>query len=212
MRAVTIFLGLLMVISLVMWKSNAQNDPNPIGATEQSTINSISSNPVTEIPSDGDFELPEISPTAEPTNLPLATYTFPPTDMVFPQETASPELETTISPSDVVPSITATSTAELIETQEVTIDATNLVSVTTTGTEMAEITPTSQPTPVSLACELDEDADGVVTDRDLSEIGQKLLNSAVNETTSIYDLNENHQIDIGDLQKIVTYLFTTCPT
>jgi hypothetical protein len=213
MRAVTIFLGLLIVISLAVWTSDAQDDPNPVGATEQPTVNSTVNDSEVDILTVGNLEVTEISPTAEPTDVPPVPITLIPTEMVFPTETALPDLGATASPLDNVPSITPSSTIQLVETQpaEVTVDATTLVNITATDTEMVEITPTSQLTPISLACELDVDTDGVVTDHDLSEIGRELLNSTVNETTLIYDLNENHQIDIGDLQKMVTYLLTSCP-
>jgi len=202
MRAVTIFLGLLIVISLAVWKSDAQDDP-PVGATEQATVNSTVSNSEVETPAVGNLDVSEVPPTAQPTDLPLAIDTLTPTDMVFPTETAPPELGATASPSDLVPSITPSSTVQFVETQpiELTKDATTPQSVTAT----------EQPTTESIACEIDRDTDGVVTDRDLSEIGRELLNNAVNETTSMYDLNANLQIDIGDLQKMVAYLLTTCP-
>ena len=201
LRTIIVFFSLFLILLLAALKNNAQDDANPIGSTP---MNNINGNSETEISL---FDVPEVSLTPEPTDLIAVTYTPSMTDTPFPTEIVPSEVGPTNSPSEVAPSITP-STVEFVGTQPIELIETS----TFTGTDVTivEITETMQATGVLLACELDMDTDGTVTDSDLAQLGRALLNSAVNEVTSIYDLNANNQIDIGDLQKMTTYLFDIC--
>lgn len=112
---------------------------------------------------------------------------------------------TKTEPATVEPSITAPLAENLTGTPFITPTE----PVSATSTESAQVTATEQAASIAVACELDVDADGIVTDSDLAQIGREALDAATNET-SIYDLDGNHQVDIGDLQMMAGYLFETC--
>lgn len=169
-------------------------------------------------------ELPTLSPppivsTSTPFSpteaVTLATYVSTPT--LQPSATLAeimPTEETTALIVESVPTdlLTATETATSLPVITVTLftQPTDAASLTATATETAQVSATEQPPRLSAACKFDVDMDGIVTEHDLSRIDEEILNTGVNETTAVYDLNANLQIDIGDLQLMAGYLYKTC--
>lgn len=95
------------------------------------------------------------------------------------------------------------------ETPTVTPSTVPTEEVSATSADTVQILVTEQATPVAIVCALDMDGDGVVTETDLAQIGREALNTVTDEP-SVYDLDGNHQVDIGDLQIMADYLFETC--
>lgn len=120
-----------------------------------------------------------------------------------PVETAAPELSP--MPSDtptIILSLTGSATSGFDPSPQATEDRTN----STDGTPSLEPEPTA-----SVACDIDVNGDGTITESDLAAIAEALLGSDVSDSTSRYDRNGNRLIDIGDIQMLTSYLYTTCP-
>jgi hypothetical protein len=218
---------LVLVLPLAALKNSAQESIIPLGTTQESPVNHLNGDSetptlfdvseaspspelplvlVTETTSPTNTLFPTdvtpvpFSPSSTPRDFAVVIYTPSPTVIVFPTEILPIEISPTNSYSEIAPSITPASTIELSQ---------DFVTTVVEGT-IGEATETMQPSSVSITCELDLDADGIVTDDDLSQLGRSLLNSPINDRTSIYDLNANSQLDIGDLQKMAAFLFESC--
>jgi hypothetical protein len=218
-------IGLLILIlilglpfPLAELKNSAQESISPIGTTQQSLVTNLNGDSVTPTA----FNVPQASPSAE-LPLVLATETASPTNTLFPTEVTSVPFSPSATPTDVVavvytPSPTVTLFPNAIVPIEIspanlpasTVELPQDVATVEGEATIGEATQTMQPSPVSITCALDVDADGIVTDDDFTQLGRSLLNRPVNNSTSIYDLNANSQIDIGDLQKMAAFLFETC--
>ena len=141
----------------------------------------------------------------EPTFLPV-TLLSPAEGEDIQTHVPTTTLSSTAAPTDIVLP-TATSTETAVESND---DASPTPTHTLVSTATATATATATPSPTALACGLDANADGVVTVNDLSAFAQAALNTEVHETTVLYDLNQNAQIDIGDLQLLAGDLDASC--
>jgi hypothetical protein len=171
------------------------------------------------------FPMPAESPFA-PTALPSA-FPFPTVDLgtVIPTDEIPPEAQPSVTATDsltaeAVPSVAATDLSGVTITPTAEPDVGEPIDVTdatfpvpspdSTETESVEVTATVEAPEEAAACAFDVDADGEITEGDLQELAQTVLNTGTNETTVVYDLNANDQIDIGDLQMMTSYLDETC--
>lgn len=221
MRLALIFLIFLIVIVLPAFAQRG-NPVTPEGGTSPSSVadaNATSDSLATRLGNGG--VLPPDNATLTPSltaTIPLpAEFPFAPKALPFPTLDLSPIAVT----PETQPAFTETHTLTPVSTLVATdtsmaepstmepIDPTEEVSAPPLPTDTVDVTATVSASATSVTCLFDTDTDGEVTERDLSQLAE-LLNTSANETTAVYDLNANTQIDIGDLQIMASRLHELC--
>ncbi|MCC6803796.1 MAG: hypothetical protein IT319_13005 [Anaerolineae bacterium] len=205
------FVGGVIFIGFAWQGANAD-------ASGQWAIDSVlvAASPPTEIP-----PVPvstEIVIEPSPTSALIAAATATNTEIA---DTATPQIIETMQPTAIVSETADTenvpeSTDEKPGTFDAATETPTVIpstvpteEVSATSTDTVQLAATEQAASVLIVCELDIDGDGVVTETDLVQIGREAFDTAAGEP-SVYDLDGNQQVDIGDLQIMTGYLFETC--
>lgn len=152
--------------------------------------------------------LPLLLPSALPTDAAVPGTAVPPASLAATAPESSPT--PLASPLSSVNPPAPTAAPEGTSMVALTEDVLATLVPTADSTESVAVTAPAAARSVPAECAFDVDADGSVSEADLTALAARLLNTAVNETTAVYDLNGNQQIDIGDFQMLAASFDESC--